>query len=77
MASYRRQFLQELIKQHDPAISNTDVQDVALAAKISLAEGESLAKQLEEEGYLQTVGLGGNIAPTARGRQAAGDASWD
>lgn len=77
MASSRKQFLQELIKQHDPAISNTDVQDVALANRISLAEGESLAKQLEEEGYLQTVGLGGNIAPTGKGRQAADDASWD
>jgi hypothetical protein len=76
MTSSRKQFLQELIKQHNPAISNTDVQDVALAAKLSLAEGESLAKQLEEEGYLQTVGLGGIIAPTEKGRQAANNPSW-
>jgi hypothetical protein len=75
MASARKQFLQEFIKQHNPAISNTDVQDVALVAKISLAEGESVAKQLEEEGYLQTAGLGGNIAPTGKGRIAAGDPS--
>ena len=76
MASTRKQFLQELIKQHNPAISNTYVQDVASASKISLADGESLAKQLEEEGYLQTVGLGGNVAPTGKGRQAAADPSW-
>lgn len=76
MASTRKQFLQELIRQHNPALSNTDVQDVALATKISLAEGESLAKQLEEEGYLQTVGLGGNIAPTGKGRQVADDPTW-
>ena len=76
MASSRKQFLQELINQHNPAISNTDAQDVALAAKISLDEGESHAKQLEEEGYLQTVGLGGNIAPTEKGRKAADDPRW-
>ena len=77
MASSRKEFLKELIKQHNPAFSNTDVQDVAFATKISLAEGESLVKQLEDAGYLQTVGLGGNIAPTEKGIQAADIENWD
>lgn len=77
MSSSRKQFLRELIKQHNPALLNTDVQDVAHEMRITLDEAESLAKQLEEDGYLQTVGLGGNIVPTERGRKAAEDPNWD
>ena len=56
---------------------NTDVQDVASVLRIPLAEAELVAKELEREGYISVVGLGGNIEPTDAGRQIAGNANWD
>jgi Mn-dependent DtxR family transcriptional regulator len=77
MSSIRKGFLLELVRQFNPALSNTDVQDVASVLRIPLAQAELVAKELEREGYISVVGLGGNIEPTDAGRQIASNANWD
>jgi Mn-dependent DtxR family transcriptional regulator len=77
MSSIRKGFLLELVRQFNPALSNTDVQDVASVLRITLAEAELVARELEQEGYINIVGLGGNIEPTDAGRQIAADANWE
>jgi Mn-dependent DtxR family transcriptional regulator len=77
MSSIRKRFLFELVSQFNAAQSNTDVQDVASVLGIHLPEAELVAKELEREGYIRVVGLGGNIEPTGAGRTLAADVSWE
>lgn len=76
MSSIRKKFMVELIKLHSP-LSNVDVEDVASALGISFLEAEAVAGGLQEEGCINTVGGGGNIAPTGKGRMLAADPNWE
>jgi Mn-dependent DtxR family transcriptional regulator len=78
MSSIRKNFLVELIKLDlRSRLSNTDKQDVASALNISLPEAEAVAIGLEEDGCIKTVGVGGNIVPTDKGRRLAADPNWE
>jgi len=76
MSSIRKKFMVELIKLDSP-LSNVDVEDVASALGISLPDAEAVARELLEEGCIEIVGGGGNIAPTGKGRMLAADPNWE
>jgi hypothetical protein len=53
------------------------VQDVGSALGLPLEEAEAIARALEDDGFIQTAGVGGNIVATDIGRTAAADPNWD
>jgi Mn-dependent DtxR family transcriptional regulator len=77
MPSRRKLFLLKLIEVPNPSLENTDVQDIALALGLALQEAEAIAMELESDGLIHTVGLGGNIIPTDMGRELAADSNWE
>jgi Mn-dependent DtxR family transcriptional regulator len=77
MPSPRKLFLLKMIEVSDPSLENADVQDIALDLGLALKEAEAIAMELENDGLIQTVGLGGNILLTDRGRELATDSDWE
>jgi hypothetical protein len=77
LISIRKRFLIKLIELSDPRLSNTDVQDVGSALGLPLEEAEAIARALEDDGLIQTAGVGGNIVATDLGKTAAADPNWD
>lgn len=77
MPSPRKLFLRKLIEVSDPSLENTDVQDIASSLGLALEEAEAIATELENDGLIETGGLGGNIIPTDMGRELAADSNWE
>jgi hypothetical protein len=77
VSSLRKQFLSKVIELSGP-LSNTDIHDVGCSALgLTLEDAEAIARELEDLGLIQVIGLGGNIAITAAGRKAALDSDWE
>ncbi len=75
--STRKRFLRELIKQFNPALLNNDAHDIGSAVGLNLDQAESVARELEQMGFVEFLpGIGGMIAPTDAGKKAAADADW-